>query len=793
MEQRAAGNFKESRASLDGAVELALAGGDLDLADTALLTLAGAAAMAGDVVEAENLTRALADRRDDVIGDQARAQLGAIYNFSGRYDEGSDVLAGLSTRLEESGAVDWAARVACNRGWCLIQTGEPVAAIASLRRGRELWLQLNAPDLAADAASHLAVAHGLLGDIGAALSALDQARRDRPPNTDDLLDAARLYEQSGLVDDAMSRAAQAISAATDPRQRGLSSFALARLHLSTGRFSQSIVAASDAVAQFATAKMHDLGFAASVVEVAARAEAGIAVPADLARLVSSDEAGGSESSLLAAITRGRLLVESGELDAAADVLADLRDSDAVMGATMTLRAKDLEARIAAARGRPDQAVRIVESALDQLANDAADLGATDLAVAHKSLGAGLAELGIDISLRTGDVAAAIAIDDRRRYLDASPRGTRGRAVEQLLIQYRLSQRSSDTDPAAVSRAEQQLVHAIRTASSEPREAAQPVRLLDLCGAVGSGTLITFLEAGGELHRIAITETGVDELGILAAADVETAVAKVRLRFGAALADADPQRRMPALKLQLARLDRLLFSDVEPTDSVVLIPPPGAYGVPWRLMPTLRGRRLVINSNASAWYWAARRPRTDGPVAIIVGPGLRHAAAELAAVESYTKASTTLSGARATVAAALDGVRGASLAHIAAHGVARTDNPLFSSLELADGPMTIYEMQAADPPENLVVSACAVGRPRTYRGGLAVGLPAVALAAGTRTVVASEVDVPDSPTRIAMSQTYEHLAAGADLADALRLATDELLDSDLAGGLAAAAFSAYGAG
>ena len=775
------------------AAELARAQGDDDLADNATLALAGATAMAGDIAEAEAMTRALADRRDDVMGAKARAQLGAIYNFTGRYQLGTEILDGLSASLENAGEDDWAARVACNRGWCLIQTGDPVGAIASLRRGRELWLRLEAPGPAADAASHLAVAHGLLGNISEALTALEQARRDRPPNTDDLLDAARLYEQSGLVDDSMSNAGKAMNAATDRRQRGLAGLALARLHLNTGRFEKSMAAARDAAADFAAAGMDDLSTTARVVEIAARVETGHTVSEDLASLGSPAPASVTESSILAAITRGRLLVATNEVDAADELLAGLRASATGMGATMSLRAEELDARIAAARSQPARAVRIVEAALDQLASDAAALGATDLAVAHRSLGAALADLGIEIALRAGDAGVAVALDDRRRDLDASPRGHTTAEVERLLIRYRLARRSPDADPLGVGRTERELLHAIRTAPGEQSQAAQPVPTSDLSEAIGAGTLVTFLETGRHLHRIAITRSGTTTHGTLSTEAVEAAVAKVRMRFSVALADRDPARHLVKLRDQLTRLDRLLFSDLDKPDSVVLVPPPGAYGVPWRLMPTLHGRRMVLNSSASGWYRATRRPNGAGPATVIIGPGLDDAPAELAAVMAHTNPNTSLSGPDATVAAALSGVRGARLAHIAAHGVARTDNPLFSSLELADGPMTIYEMQAADPPENLVVSACAVGRPRTYRGGLSVGLPAVALAAGTRTVVAAEVDVPDSPTRHAMSQTYEHIATGKDLAEALRFATDELLEFDLASGLAAAAFNAYGAG
>jgi CHAT domain len=53
-----------------------------------------------------------------------------------------------------------------------------------------------------------------------------------------------------------------------------------------------------------------------------------------------------------------------------------------------------------------------------------------------------------------------------------------------------------------------------------------------------------------------------------------------------------------------------------------------------------------------------------------------------------------------------GLDGARLAHIAAHGVFRSDNPMFSHLRLVDGPLTVYELERlARPPRTVILSAC----------------------------------------------------------------------------------------
>ena len=78
--------------------------------------------------------------------------------------------------------------------------------------------------------------------------------------------------------------------------------------------------------------------------------------------------------------------------------------------------------------------------------------------------------------------------------------------------------------------------------------------------------------------------------------------------------------------------------------------------------------------------------------------------------------TTLVGDAATVQATLAAFDGAALAHVAAHGMFRADNPLFSSLRLADGPLTVYDLEGiGHAPRTVVLAACDTAR-HTARPG-----------------------------------------------------------------------------
>ena len=106
----------------------------------------------------------------------------------------------------------------------------------------------------------------------------------------------------------------------------------------------------------------------------------------------------------------------------------------------------------------------------------------------------------------------------------------------------------------------------------------------------------------------------------------------------------------------------------------------------------------------------------------------------------------MTGEAATTQAVTDGLAGASLAHIVAHGRFRHDNPLWSTIELADGPLSVYELELLEhTPPVMVLASCdsGVGGPRG--GDQLLGLSQTLLRMGTRSIVASVNLVPDDPT------------------------------------------------
>jgi CHAT domain-containing protein len=138
--------------------------------------------------------------------------------------------------------------------------------------------------------------------------------------------------------------------------------------------------------------------------------------------------------------------------------------------------------------------------------------------------------------------------------------------------------------------------------------------------------------------------------------------------------------------------------------------------------------------------------------------------------------------------------GAALAHMAAHGRLSADNPLFSCLTLADGPLVVHDLEhVASLPHTVVLAACDSGRNAVLAGDELLGLGGAFLAGGTAQLVASVVPVPDRETGELMTALHRELATGAVLATALRTVQRRLADESPAAFAAAAGFVCLGAG
>lgn len=202
--------------------------------------------------------------------------------------------------------------------------------------------------------------------------------------------------------------------------------------------------------------------------------------------------------------------------------------------------------------------------------------------------------------------------------------------------------------------------------------------------------------------------------------------------------------------------------------VVVVPAAALHAVPWAMLPSLRPVAWGVAPSAATWLAVRRAPggRRRGTV-IVVGPGLPGTRAEATSIAAGYRNPTVLVGGTATAARVLAAVDGARTAHIAAHGVFRAESPLFSSVLLDDGPLTLHDLgRLRRGPERMILSSCESAVSVPVAGDELLGMISVLIPLGTASLLASVVPVNDAAAAPLMTDFHAGLRAGKGFADAL---------------------------
>jgi len=315
--------------------------------------------------------------------------------------------------------------------------------------------------------------------------------------------------------------------------------------------------------------------------------------------------------------------------------------------------------------------------------------------------------------------------------------------------------------------------------------------------LGDTVLVELVQSAGTLHAVVVTAEAcrLHEIGPLRAAVTTNdfvlfALRRLAIRRGDRAAGA-----LASLHQAASELDALLFGPLDlPAGPVVVVPTGALHQVPWAALPSLAARNLTVAPSAAMWSRAAALPHHPSPrMLFVAGPGLPGAAAEVRHLADQYDRATALTDGDATVTAALAAMEDADFVQIAAHGRFRADSPMFSHLALADGPLTVYDLERLrSAPEVMTLSACEAASARVYVGDEILGTASVLLGLGVRTVVAPLIEVPDDATTRLMVAMHDHLRAGEPCHRALRRAAAELAGGEPLEQMAAAAFLAIGA-
>jgi len=729
---------------------------------------------------------------------RARMQRAIILRRLGREQEALAAYGAALASFRRGGDRLWQARALTNRGVLHAYRGALRQAEADLRAAAALHASLDLPASLAQVHHNLGFVAAQASDVPQALTWYDKAdeffqRNGRPAVA--LLDRAELLLAARLFPEARQAAQDAVDSCLQSRLGSLlpqARLLLAQAALGAGDREAARAAAQSAGRAFRRQGRERWAALSSYIDWQA---AGAPVRGDrVRRLAATLDANGWAVPALEAT------IAAASASAAPDVRAalDRAGAAAVRGGPVRLRIRGWYARALArwyAGDRPG-ARRAALAGLRLVDGYRAALGATELRVHVSAEGADLAALGLRLALADRAGRSVFGWAERWRAatlrLPAQPLSYDDEAAHDLAALRRVDAEltAGPADPQRLrrlTRRQRALEESVRrrTWRTSGSRAAGPAgtTLADIRTALGDRALVEIVEADGQVWAVVVVAGRVHlrPLCTVDAAGREVrsarfALRRLAVRHGALAAMAEMAEHA------LGTLDRLLLAPVQPLlgdRPLVIVPSGPMHSLPWPALPSCRGRPVAVAPSAGAWWraetatwWSALTEvsTVDDPVVFVATEDPPHAIAEVDSIVAHVPAATVLRGPSARSGAVLAALDGAPGAHLATHGVFRADNPLFSYLRLADGPLTVHDlMRLRRPPRLVVLSACDTGLSAVHPGDELMGLASALLSLGTRSLVASVGPVDDEATKLLMVDLHRRLARGIAPAVALAAA------------------------
>jgi tetratricopeptide (TPR) repeat protein len=749
----------------------------------------------------------LLDSMDTLITDDNRGvlllQRGLLLTMIGRVDDAVrsfDAAVPLLERADERVAL---ARTLLNRAFIHQIAGQVRPALADLARSEEISRELGMSVQLAKSFHGRGSCLLLDGDVPGALRAFDQAEEGYAADADGMLVVLAVEKARAMLAAGLGADAAGVLDAALPRFAGLgmnqehaeAELTRAQIALSVGDHETARRWAVQAERRFRRRRNETWAAVAALTGLRAAFAAGSSRghrPAKIAHTAAVLAGRLRELGLDNDAEAAELLAAGAHLrqGAAEQALAHVRRQPGRRSTLDTrLQRQVVRARLAAASGDHASTFRHARTGLARLGAHRGLFGSIDLQTGVATLGAELARAGLDAALAEGRPATVF------RWLEHSrAQAFRSRAVHPLddpvtadaLAELRqrsrvarASELEGNRDTAAARRCaelERQIrAHSWRTSGTGEHHAQAALAEVRAELRTAGAALASYFTVGTRIHAFLVTgrTARIVELGDLPT----TTEASTRLRgdmdvlSGRALpAPLDTAVRTSARR-QLAVLTEHLVAPMRPhlgDEDLVVVPTGPLSGVPWGLLPDLRGRPVTVSPSATVWSTGRRAPRpTATGTLLVAGPNLDYAPDEVEQLAAIYPESETLSGADATVESTIKALDGCGVAHFAAHGHHEQDSVLFSRLDLADGPLMAYDIhRLGAAPDHVILASCDVGRVVVRAGDEILGFTAALLYSGTRTVVSSVARMDDQAAVGVMTAYHRGLSRGVPPARAL---------------------------
>lgn len=821
---------------LRSAIAAARRAGALDLAGEARMSLGPALMLRGQPAQGLSAVSRAVGELQGLPAARARVQRSGMLELLGRYDESlADVRHALPL-LRRAGDAEWEVRALSHRSTVYAARRQFRLAEADLIRTRELCDEHGLGLFAAYVEQNLGCVKAARGDVPAALDGLARAGERYAALGVEVgslrVDRATTLLGVRLLDEAREEAEEAVTILQ--AQHRVVEVPEAQLILSTvallqGDSDVAFEAATAAVAGFRKlgrvewlplarfarlqaqlAPPQGLDWGPVIVDPPAVSAARVRAVAD-----QLEQAGWTVPALEARVLAARTALREGRRRAARHDLGRAAAARRSGPAEIRARAWVAEALLREAEGSRAGAKRALRASVRILDEHRLSFGAVELR-AHVSMHRNApAQVGLRLALEDHDVTGVHWWGERRRAsaeLDrpalppADP--SLARLLEELratmteIAEARVAGRSTYTLVGRQTQLERSVRDFARRDPWEGARIAAVPSLPDLAGELGESCLVEYVDHGPDLAAVTLVDGRARLHRLGPSAEVRHALRHLPFalrRMVQAVGGRRPVTAQVVVDSAAEVFERRLLAPLATMvgDRPLLVVPTGwLQGLPWSLPSSCRGRAVTVAPSATLWQTARRRPRPrTSSVVAIAGPQLPGALIEARAVAELYPGATVLAGAEANAARVGSIIGEVAICHLAAHGSVRPDNPLFSSLLLADGPFTVFDLeQLGATPRHMVLAACESGVSKVTPGQEILGLTATLLGRQTATVVAPVISIDDAETTSLMVGYHRRLRSGRDPARALaETQQNALADADPRLRATAVAFICLGVG
>lgn len=333
--------------------------------------------------------------------------------------------------------------------------------------------------------------------------------------------------------------------------------------------------------------------------------------------------------------------------------------------------------------------------------------------------------------------------------------------------------------------------------AKPRSGSEGDELKELQKSLGeSKALLEYTAFGGVLSAFIMTNEKIEFVSDLAdESEVLQLLEGLQFQFGALRYGA---KNLGAFLGELKKradfyLEKLYEKLVRPLENflaarhLIVVPVGATHYIPFHALRKdarylIETREVVYAPSASVWQTLNRKPERRTENALLIGYAderIPLVEREIESLKEIFPAAKTFTGETANFQNYRQNAPHYDILHLACHGQFRPENPMFSSLHLADGFVTVRDICAQKLGAALVtLSACETGLNKIYAGDEILGLARGFLAAGAESLCLSLWTVSDEAATRLMRDLYVNLQRGASASASLREAQINFIKQDV---------------